>query len=80
MFEDANDALPVACPPKLIVVSIDDEQTLLKDSEDANDSLRRCVLRMVNSLHSCGTIVFTIPRPWSVHAYRIRGVYHRFEF
>lgn len=71
---DAADPLPVMRPPKLILVSIDAEKTMLSlTNDDVKRHLRRSVEKLLQVLHPMGTIAFALPRPWDQHGGRIRG-------
>ncbi|CAM9410541.1 unnamed protein product, partial [Sphacelaria rigidula] len=70
---DQQEPLPVKRPPKLIIVSIDVEKTMLSTTNDDNRGyFRRFVEKVLGVLHPMGTIAFAVPRPWNRHGHRIQ--------
>ena len=67
--------LEVASAPKLALVAIDAEKTLLLRCSDSAVTIATFVDVMLQSLHPAGTVAFSIPRPWDVYSRDIRGQY-----
>ena len=63
----------VSNPPKLVIVAVDTEKRMLKNSAETNVALRRLVSKTLWVLHPCGTVVFGVPRPWFLHGWRLYG-------
>ncbi|CAM9527537.1 unnamed protein product, partial [Sphacelaria rigidula] len=70
---DGGDPLSVARQPKLILVSLDAEKSILSLTDDhVKRFFKRFVGKLLSALHPLGTIAFALPRPWFPHENRIR--------
>lgn len=69
----SEDQLTVHKKPKLVVVAIDAQKAMLETSSESNEALKDFVGKVVEILHPCGSMAFSVPRPWFKHGHRIRG-------
>lgn len=60
-------------PPKIIVVDITEEPSLLQDNDTSAAQLSRFLGALLETLHDLGTLAVGIPRPWMAHGGRLYG-------